>query len=161
MFGHLKTSPSWGEVPFLCPKILTDQGLGLLQNALFANACSTSSTVTANQFKGKNVLFFVSAVTCGICRAQLMELNEVWDTLVNEDVNIYVFTHGDQKDKKFVNEFMDLKFEVNMLDDFSFPKKLGLVNSDKGITSISRGYAIIVDGNIIEPEFRKYDSLKT
>ncbi|MCG5254640.1 lipoate--protein ligase, partial [Brevibacillus agri] len=25
--------PSWGEVPFLCPKILTNQGLGLLQNA--------------------------------------------------------------------------------------------------------------------------------
>jgi peroxiredoxin len=122
----------------------------------FANACSTSSTVTANQFKGKNVLFFVSAVTCGICRAQLMELNEVWDTLVNEDVNIYVFTHGDQKDKKFVNEFMDLKFEVNMLDDFSFPKKLGLVNSDKGITSISRGYAIIVDGNLIESKAEDY-----
>jgi len=33
LFGHLKTSPSWGEVPFLCPKILTNQGLGLLQNA--------------------------------------------------------------------------------------------------------------------------------
>ncbi|WP_212953094.1 hypothetical protein, partial [Paenibacillus cookii] len=32
-FGHLKTSPSWGEVPFLCPKILTAQGLRLLQNA--------------------------------------------------------------------------------------------------------------------------------
>jgi flagellar protein FlaG len=29
----LKTSPSWGEVPFLCPKILTAQGLRLLQNA--------------------------------------------------------------------------------------------------------------------------------
>lgn len=34
-FGHLKTSPSWGEVPFLCPKILTAQGLRLLQNAQF------------------------------------------------------------------------------------------------------------------------------
>jgi len=32
-FSHLKTSPSWGEVPFLCPKILTAQGLRLLQNA--------------------------------------------------------------------------------------------------------------------------------
>ncbi|MCM3473492.1 DUF4179 domain-containing protein [Brevibacillus borstelensis] len=32
-FGHLKTSPSWGEVPFLCPKILTAHGLRLLQNA--------------------------------------------------------------------------------------------------------------------------------
>jgi ribosomal protein S18 acetylase RimI-like enzyme len=35
LFDHLKTSPRWGEVPFLCPKILTNQGLGLLQNALF------------------------------------------------------------------------------------------------------------------------------
>jgi len=71
LFGHLKTSPSWGEVPFLCPKILTNQGLGLLQNA-------------------------------------------------------------------------------------PFPKKLGLVNSDKGITSISRGYAIIVDGNLIESKAEDY-----
>jgi len=37
LFGHLKTSPSWGEVPFLCPKILTNQGLGLLQNARIYN----------------------------------------------------------------------------------------------------------------------------
>ncbi|ANS74409.1 hypothetical protein AWM70_07310 [Paenibacillus yonginensis] len=36
-FGHLKTSPSWGEVPFLCPKILTAQGLRLLQNAHLKN----------------------------------------------------------------------------------------------------------------------------
>lgn len=36
-FGHLKTSPSWGEVPFLCPKILTAQGLRLLQNAQLKN----------------------------------------------------------------------------------------------------------------------------
>lgn len=35
-FGHLKTSPSWGEVPFLCPKILTAQGLRLLQNAHYS-----------------------------------------------------------------------------------------------------------------------------
>jgi len=32
----LKTSPSWGEVPFLCPKILTAQGLRLLQNAHYS-----------------------------------------------------------------------------------------------------------------------------
>ncbi|WP_415841581.1 hypothetical protein, partial [Paenibacillus lactis] len=32
-FGHLKTSPNWGEVPFLCLKILVYQGLRLMQNA--------------------------------------------------------------------------------------------------------------------------------
>ncbi|MFF3926578.1 hypothetical protein, partial [Paenibacillus lactis] len=30
---HLKTSPNWGEVPFLCLKILVYQGLRLMQNA--------------------------------------------------------------------------------------------------------------------------------
>jgi hypothetical protein len=32
-FGHRKTSPSWGEVPFLCLEILEYQGLRLMQNA--------------------------------------------------------------------------------------------------------------------------------
>ncbi|WP_206110451.1 hypothetical protein, partial [Paenibacillus aquistagni] len=32
-FGHRKTSPSWGEVPFLCLKNLEYQGLKLMQNA--------------------------------------------------------------------------------------------------------------------------------
>ncbi|WP_220388589.1 hypothetical protein, partial [Paenibacillus aquistagni] len=32
-FGHRKTSPSWGEAPFLCLKNLEYQGLKLMQNA--------------------------------------------------------------------------------------------------------------------------------
>ncbi|MCC0565459.1 hypothetical protein, partial [Brevibacillus borstelensis] len=32
-FDHLKTSPSRGEVPFLCLKILAYQGLRFMQNA--------------------------------------------------------------------------------------------------------------------------------
>jgi len=66
LFGHLKTSPSWGEVPFLCPKILTNQGLGLLQNAQYHLDELEDTEDLQRAVARKDVLFYHFAMDIAI-----------------------------------------------------------------------------------------------
>jgi len=62
----LKTSPSWGEVPFLCPKILTNQGLGLLQNAQYHLDELEDTEDLQRAVARKDVLFYHFAMDIAI-----------------------------------------------------------------------------------------------
>jgi len=128
--------------------------IAFLITLITVTSCSSSPTNHSSdhttKLDGNNVLFFVTSITCGLCRTQLVELNEVWDSISNEGVNVQVLTYGSKEEKKFLSELIELKYELTMLDDFSLPEQLGLVDTDNGITSIVRGYAIIIDGNVVE-----------
>ncbi|MFD3768669.1 hypothetical protein, partial [Paenibacillus lactis] len=51
---HLKTSPNWGEVPFLCLKILVYQGLRLMQNAQFLGVITFFWITDINSWQTNN-----------------------------------------------------------------------------------------------------------
>lgn len=119
-------------------------------------SCSSVAKDQVTQLDGKNVLFFVTSTTCGLCRTQLMELNEVWDNISNEGVKIQVLTYGSDNEKKFFSEMVSLKYELIMLNDFSLPEQLGLVNTENGLNSILRGYAIVIDGEVVESQVEDF-----
>ncbi|WP_025029035.1 redoxin domain-containing protein [Caldalkalibacillus mannanilyticus] len=121
---------------------------------LFIIGCeNTHTSYNIEEYTEEHLFFFINSFTCSACRYQLIELNKHWDEIKEKSVKIHIIMPGTTNEAANLKETLGLKFNIETVDGLFFHDKVGLTKIDEnGEKKPSRGYAYIVNGELIESE---------